>query len=718
MEAAAHGRSTLGIPKSVGKEFVGDAGTGPKGHAAGIVFVAPDGEVLVLRRSSSEENYGGHWGLPGGKGESGETPEQTARREAGEEMGSAPEGAMRALNRRKTPNGFVFHTFAQPVQDKFTPKLDGEHSGYAWASLDMLPRPLHPSVAEDLGPHIGAADDMQPEQWKQLRANFAQWTREEEAETEHADDALPAEIAALAKGWTDAGAPVALAMDWAANLERLFPNYRPAGGVVAFDRESVREKDVDGRLHVKVANISKACVNPYLGREIPDYEQLGLDPDRVYKLLRDPEELKKAAPTFNNLPLLDDHVAVNADDHRPDRVVGSLGTDANFEHPFLKNSLVVWARHGIDGVESDEQKEISCSYRYQADMTPGTYEGEPYDGVMRGIVGNHAALVKKGRAGSDVVVGDSSIEESKMAGKLTRMGVYTVGALTAVLTPKLAKDTALDLSPMLAKIEPGKTLKDSKPAMIAALKTIKLAKDANLDDVTALLDKLEKAEKVEGMEDLKPNSAPMLGANAEEDEEAMDEGGVKAMEFMKGKGMSEDDCKAVMDMLRPSANDDLGESSTSPGGETGGGSSSPSGNFPAGDKKAKDADKEDEEEKVGKKAMDAAIKLAVEGATKTATASAIKLANDIAQAREHVEPWVGKLSTSVAFDSAEAVYGKALEMLDVKTKDIPPAAFRPILDAQPKPGTGQRSTVTANDKAMDVNAFAERFPEAARIGSV
>ena len=39
-------------------------------------------------------------------------------------------------------------------------------------------------------------------------------------------------------------------------------------------------------------------------------------------------------------------------------------------------------------------------------MTPGDYQGEPYDGLMRDIVGNHVALVREGRAGADVVVGD------------------------------------------------------------------------------------------------------------------------------------------------------------------------------------------------------------------------------------------------------------------------------------------------------------------------
>jgi 8-oxo-dGTP pyrophosphatase MutT (NUDIX family) len=84
MQAAAGGTSTLGIPQSVGKEFVVRDGAE---LAAGIVFVAPDGEVLLLRRSGEEENYAGHWALPGGKAEEGETAEDAAIREAREECG-------------------------------------------------------------------------------------------------------------------------------------------------------------------------------------------------------------------------------------------------------------------------------------------------------------------------------------------------------------------------------------------------------------------------------------------------------------------------------------------------------------------------------------------------------------------------------------------------------------------------------------------------------
>lgn len=177
---------------------------------------------------------------------------------------------------------------------------------------------------------------------------------------------------------------------------------------MAFDRASVRSFDTDGRLHVETSHISKATINPYYGREIPNWRELGLDPNKKYNLLRDPEELRKGASTFNNLPVLSRHVPVSVDAHQPDLVIGSTGTDASFNGQHLDNSLVFWTKPAIDDIEADKVRELSCAYRYDADMTPGEYNGERYDGVMRNIKGNHVALVKEGRAGPDVVVGDSA----------------------------------------------------------------------------------------------------------------------------------------------------------------------------------------------------------------------------------------------------------------------------------------------------------------------
>jgi hypothetical protein len=180
---------------------------------------------------------------------------------------------------------------------------------------------------------------------------------------------------------------------------------------IAQDRAaSVRSYDTDGRLHISIANISKANVCPYMGREIPDEDRkLGLDPDRIYYLFRDPAELEKAAPTFNNLPLLSEHVPIDAATHPHDLVIGATGSEAEFRYPYLTNSLVVWPEAAISQVLDGSKKEISCAYRYTAIPEPGIFEGQRYDLRMTAIIGNHVSLVESGRAGSDVVVGDEAV---------------------------------------------------------------------------------------------------------------------------------------------------------------------------------------------------------------------------------------------------------------------------------------------------------------------
>lgn len=213
---------------------------------------------------------------------------------------------------------------------------------------------------------------------------------------------------------------------------------------LAHDALSMRSYDADRRLHVEVCNVSKATVNPYYGREIPNSEALGLDPERVYMLYRDPEELRKAAPTFARLQLLDLHTAVDADNPKMERTCGCVGSDTRFEAPYLKASLAIWTRKAIDAVRSKQAAQLSCSYRYQADMTPGASpDGVAYDGVMRHIIGNHIALVREGRAGPDVYVNDSLPEGLQMKyPKILAVIASVIPGLSSA--QQLALDTAFD----------------------------------------------------------------------------------------------------------------------------------------------------------------------------------------------------------------------------------------------------------------------------------
>ena len=170
----------------------------------------------------------------------------------------------------------------------------------------------------------------------------------------------------------------------------------------AFDRGvSVRWRDLDGRLHVDAANLRKSCVS----RAARDMALTQIGPINCCAI---PGELARSVSSFNNLPVLSKHVPVNAVSPGKQWVVGTTGSDARFDEPYLTNSLVVWDQDAIDGIEDGTAKEISCGYRFEFDPTPGRWQGQTFDGVMRDISGSHVALVESGRVGPHCVVGDAA----------------------------------------------------------------------------------------------------------------------------------------------------------------------------------------------------------------------------------------------------------------------------------------------------------------------
>lgn len=506
----------------------------------------------------------------------------------------------------------------------------------------------------------------------------------------------------------------------------LAAGYMPTGAMdaaMAFDRASVRRLDKDGRLHIEITNISKANICPYIGKEIPGYKALGLDPDKIYQMYRDPEELAKGAATFNNLPVLSEHIPVTSWDHRPDLVIGSTGTDAVFEAPFLRNSMVFWVMDEILQIEDQSKEEISSAYRYRADMIPGNIDGVMFDGVMRDIIGNHVALVPDGRAGDDVVVGDSTKELTAMAKTAKKMMVTAVGLsplaliakgmLMTAIAPLLAQDSAIDFDPVLKGVTK-KNFKTEKPKLFKRLEKAcdgKLAQDASLDAVMGLLDAVEQVEQPDAI-DAVPVDGPamqppgmMAGLDAE------------AANFLKSK-MSEDDCATFDEMFKKATDAAPAKDADKDKDDD--------------DKPAKDADKKDDEtaedaddddkekkvakdaddDKVTKPAMDAAIGTAVKTTEKRMRAEqrAMRVAETEVRAK------IGDFDV-LAFDSAEAIYRHGLELLGVEEFETVAASALPVL-LKHQPGLG----ATKEKKpalAMDARArtsFAERFPGAARIG--
>jgi len=175
---------------------------------------------------------------------------------------------------------------------------------------------------------------------------------------------------------------------------------------------------MDGRLHLEKSRISKEAVNPYYGYEIPNHERLGLDENKIYKMYRPASELEKAAKTFNRIQILKRHEPVFSSDSKKDLIIGTTGSEARFESPYLVNSLSFWDDEGIGSIEAADNglggaKQLSAGYAYTPVMQSGEFDGQQYDGIMTNIIGNHIALVESGRAGSDVKVADNNIFNDK-----------------------------------------------------------------------------------------------------------------------------------------------------------------------------------------------------------------------------------------------------------------------------------------------------------------
>lgn len=431
---------------------------------------------------------------------------------------------------------------------------------------------------------------------------------------------------------------------------------------LALDRAaSVRKSDTDGHLHVSLTPISKACVNSYLGREIPGWQKLGLDAARIYRLYRDPAELEKAADTFNGKPLLFGHNPVSAASHDHDRTVGAV-TGVVWKAPYLMAALDVWPSKAIDAIESGEHEELSPAYGYDPDMTPGTSpEGERFDGVMRNIRGNHVAMVRKGRTGSDVRVHDSKLPSLKevfpmpATARLSRTADVARGALMAYAKPRLAQDAKIELAPMLKGIN-AKNLKAKAPALAKAFDAAvrpKLAQDADLDqaDVQAVVEEVAELMKSESDDIAAAVTEPAAAPDAED---APDMAGL--MSFLAGK-LSDEDMAKVKAMCGK-GDDDKAEDRRP---------ATP----PVPPLAAQDKGKSD---MVSKTAMDAALARKGEEISTQVRAEA----NAIREAERFVRPYVGEIA--MACDSAESVHRAALDILKVKHEGKHPDALADLVE--------------------------------------
>ena len=459
-------------------------------------------------------------------------------------------------------------------------------------------------------------------------------------------------------------------------------------------------------MRVEESRITKANICPYKGREIPRWQELGLDPEKTYQLFRDPEELAKAAQTFEGKPLLIRHEPIDADIPRKELWVGTIGK-VTWEDPYLvSRPLTVLTTEAIKLIKSNAQRELSSAYRYDALMEPGAWGGQQYDGRMVNIRGNHVAIVSEGRVGPDVHVADALPPEFR---RMKTLAASIAAGLSSCL-PEGAdtRRIAIALDGML-----GETPAESVISLDAS--ELKAAEDAARDEkrkefgADAELDDKEREAAYEKARDRKKSAKDKKA----KDKAAKDAKAAKDKAAQDAK--SAHDRESAMD-ARESAMDDR--------------------------EAAEDAEKDDEDAKDRKRARDkrAADRAArakdgrakdalpdntdhrrdfrpnaEDSVTKDELDAQIKAererSRDAAIAREKVRPIVG--AVSMAIDSAPEIYRFALKHAGVKHDGVHDSALGALVDM----AVDNRKRSTGSAPAIAQDAAASKFTDIGAIFS-
>lgn len=237
----------------------------------------------------------------------------------------------------------------------------------------------------------------------------------------------------------------------------------------------------DGYL-VAEARVARTGIQLYSAGE------LGMDGDqaRVVRVYRPPEEVfaADAMASYAHRPITSDHPRQLVDaSNWKQYAKGQTGDEVLRDGEFVRVPIMLMDKAAIAD-HSNGKRELSMGYTMDLDPTAGTTPaGEQYDAVQTNLRMNHLALVSRARGGSDLKLGDTTMETSIMSD--TKLTTVTVDGLSVETTDAGAQAIS-KLQTELADARKDVVTAGTEHATALAAKDAELAqKDAEIDALKA-----------------------------------------------------------------------------------------------------------------------------------------------------------------------------------------------------------------------------------------
>lgn len=268
----------------------------------------------------------------------------------------------------------------------------------------------------------------------------------------------------------------------------------------------------EGYLICKNVPIARTGVQEYLGQELGINDKY----DEYIKIYREPEEVfsAEAISSFEGKPFTDDHPAVMVDINNINQYdKGHVqNVRRSSENPtLLVADIIVKDAQTISEIKNKVKREISCGYDcYYVPYKDGYKQME--------ILGNHIALVTKGRAGSHVSIQDKQLERKEKMAKKSNILAAMLKAFAKDAEPEEVAE-AMEAINKKEKVDDEEVKVEEKKAEEEVKDEDPLADlAARLDAMEAKIEKLFSAEKEEGHEELEDGGIEEEILSKDEDE--------------------------------------------------------------------------------------------------------------------------------------------------------------------------------------------------------